>query len=257
MKKQPLILVLALLLAAAKLPAQQLKVLTYNIHHAEDNAGKVNTENIAKVIRDFGPDLVALQELDSMTDRTGKVFQLQQIARESGIPYFYFARAMDYQGGGYGIGVLSRYPLESSATHHLPSVTGGEPRAIAEITVRLKDGTRLKFASTHLDYRKAPEERLRQIQTLLGFYRQDTLPVILAGDMNSRPDSKEIALMKTRFSDASASSGYTIPWDDPHSKIDYILTDKSHTWTTGAIRVLKGNPASDHCPVFAVLQLQP
>lgn len=49
-----------------------LRLLTYNIHHAEGLDGKVDYDRIARVIRDTKADLVALQEVDIQTQRTDK-----------------------------------------------------------------------------------------------------------------------------------------------------------------------------------------
>ena len=52
-----------------------LRVLSYNIHHAEGIDGKLDVARIARVINDCQPDLVALQEVDKLVERTESIDQ--------------------------------------------------------------------------------------------------------------------------------------------------------------------------------------
>jgi len=62
----------AAIAAIAQTKAQTLKVMTYNIYHGEEgyNRGHSNIQRIADLINEYQPDFVALQEVDSMTNRT-------------------------------------------------------------------------------------------------------------------------------------------------------------------------------------------
>lgn len=51
------------------------RVLSYNIHHAEGIDGKLDVARIARVIKDCQPDLVALQEVDKLVERTESIDQ--------------------------------------------------------------------------------------------------------------------------------------------------------------------------------------
>src|SRR4051794_36404648 len=53
------------------------------IHHGVGTDGKLDLKRIAKVITDTKPDLVALQEVDKNTTRTGKVDQAAELAKLS------------------------------------------------------------------------------------------------------------------------------------------------------------------------------
>src|SRR5688500_2206377 len=85
---------------AAKPAGKTLRVLSYNIHHAEGTDGKLDVARIAGVIKAAGPDLVAVQEVDRNTTRTNKVDQAAELARLTGL-HGEFARAIDLQGGQY------------------------------------------------------------------------------------------------------------------------------------------------------------
>ncbi|WP_373400800.1 endonuclease/exonuclease/phosphatase family protein [Algoriphagus halophilus] len=81
------------------------KILTYNIYHGENpfNPGQPNLDEIAALIKELNPDMVAMQEVDSMTTRTAKVYGtkvdlVQQLAELTGY-HGYFAKAMDFAEG--------------------------------------------------------------------------------------------------------------------------------------------------------------
>ena len=70
--------------ALAQLP-DELRVLTYNIHHGEGVDGKIDLERIAAVIKSVEPHIVAVQEVDQGTARTARVDQPAELARLTGL----------------------------------------------------------------------------------------------------------------------------------------------------------------------------
>ncbi len=244
------------LTAKAQVQGQVIKVMTYNIHHAENMSGKLDIQGIATVILATNPDLVALQEVDSATNRIGNADILKELADATGM-YIYFGKAMDFDGGGYGNGILSRYPIQSAYTLALPSKgKDGEPRSAAVVTVQLPGDSLLRFASAHLDHLEDPTDRLAQIQLVLGQLQRSTVPMILAGDLNALPASKEITQLKAHFSDATEKLGPTWPSDKPTQKLDYILLSGKGRWHVSKAEVVEETVASDHRPVIAELLIK-
>ena len=109
------------------------RILAYNIHHGEGMDGKLDLERIAALVRRVDPDLVTLQEVDSVTTRTDAVDQASELGRLTGLESI-FGRFMSYQGGAYGMAVLSRWPIVAVANHRLPD--GAEPRSALSAVVR-------------------------------------------------------------------------------------------------------------------------
>src|ERR1700730_14354602 len=93
-----------------------LRVLTYNIHHGEGTDGRFDLSRLAGVIKSVQPDVVALQEVDRGTARAAGVDELTELERLTDM-HAEFGKAMDYAGGGYGVAVLSRWPLVSPGNH--------------------------------------------------------------------------------------------------------------------------------------------
>ncbi len=253
------ILMLTLTLSApvlAQVQGQVIKVLSYNIHHAENMKGEVDIQGIANIILATNPDLVALQEVDSATNRVKKANQLKQLAEATGM-YIYFGKAMEHDGGGFGNGVLSRYPIEKSYNIALPAKgNGSEPRNAAVITVKLPGDSLLQFASTHLDHLEDPTDRLAQSTLLNQHFSANQLPVIIAGDFNALPPSKEITAVKNIFLDATEKLGPTWPSDKPTQKLDYVFLANKLQWHVINAFVVEETIASDHRPVICELLLK-
>ena len=84
MKK--LIFVFALLLVAQGVSAQEfVKIMSYNVRSAKGMDNVRDCRRVAKVIMEQQPDVVAVQELDSMTNRSGNKYILGEIAQYAGM----------------------------------------------------------------------------------------------------------------------------------------------------------------------------
>src|SRR5699024_661614 len=134
----------------------KIKFMTYNIRHGapiHKPDDDIQLEQLAKVIKSENPDIVALQEVDSVTKRA-PLDEARELGELTGMHYAYF-KAIDYQGGKYGVGILSRYPILKKQQQQLalpdPS---GEPRTVGVITIEPVKGVKINFATTHLDLKK-------------------------------------------------------------------------------------------------------
>src|SRR5690606_27239572 len=150
--------------------APYIDVMTYNIHHANPpsrEAGYIDLEAIAQTIEKSGAHLVALQELDSVTERSGKAFQLQILAERLDMHYHY-SKAIPYQNGGYGVGILSKYPISEARTILLPKLPDfdGEDRVLSLVKVRLPGDKEIYFGSTHFDVELEENRRLQARKTV-------------------------------------------------------------------------------------------
>lgn len=255
-----LLLSLLTLLPAARASAEgpapaPIRILTYNIHHGEGVDGKLDLQRIARVIDESEADLVALQEVDVKTRRSGGVDQAAELARLTKM-HAHFARAMDFGGGQYGVAVLSKHEIVKTRSHALPNDAGAEPRAAAEITVKI-GGAMLTLVSTHLDHR-SDALRMRQWETLAKALSEVRGPAVLAGDLNDTPESKLIAAIKKEWTDATAKPGEpTIPAEKPRQKIDFVFISPAAKFKIIESKVIEEKVASDHRPVLAVVEVVP
>lgn len=101
------VLFCALMPAACTTQTTAVKFMSYNIRNGRGADDVQDLGRIAEVIGRVAPDVVALQEVDSVTGRMNGRFIPEELGRMTGM-HARFCRAIDYDGGGYGIGLLSR-----------------------------------------------------------------------------------------------------------------------------------------------------
>lgn len=231
---------------------KNLRVMTYNLRFSQ----LASAERLAKRISEENPDFVALQEVDVNTSRftVPDSVRLQNtiaiMAEKCGM-FGFFGRTIDFAGGYYGIGILSKYPCVSMLTHNLPNPAGTEPRVLLEGTFLLPGGT-MKFSCTHLDH-KSDSARAVQVRFVLEKVATGTMPSVVAGDFNARPGSNAIELMEKSMVNLTCGNP-TFPATAPVAKIDYIFgypASKLRLLSTEVLDTL----LSDHRPIVSTFLL--
>lgn len=234
---------------------QTVTVMTYNIRHASPPSypNKIDVDTVAGVIKKHQPDIVALQEVDVYTGRSGKeLHEAQAIAEKAGL-HASFGKTINFSGGAYGIAVLSKYPIDSSKTMALPSANDKTERRALQLTyLRLPGDTKLVFACTHLDAESSDESRLLQMATIDSVLVAIPYPVLLAGDFNAEPESQVIKKLDKHFQRSCMQDcGHSFSSDHPEKTIDYIAGRKSDGFILGRHQVLPEAYPSDHLAVMA------
>ncbi len=234
-----------------------IRVMTYNIHHCNppDREGIIDVDAIAAVITAEDADVVALQEVDVNTGRSGGIDQAALLAEKTNYPDYYFGKAMDYDGGQYGIMILSKYPLSETSTHKLP-MSGSdieEPRVLAAATVTLPGGKTFRFGTVHLEAYN-DESRMLQAKEICRIVKETSVPFILAGDLNAYEGDEEIRIFDEVFARTCRNCPPTFDEEGETGAIDFILF-----YPAGALKVLKHKviqnlEVSDHMPVIADLE---
>jgi endonuclease/exonuclease/phosphatase family metal-dependent hydrolase len=230
-----------------------IRVMTYNIHHGRGMDGEVDLGRIAKLIREQEVDLVALQEVDKGTQRTDGIDIAAELARLTGM-HFVFAKNIDFQGGEYGNAILSRQPILSSTNRHYKMLRPGEQRGLLSATIGF-GGRVITFASTHLDFRPDPAERISNMGEIEEFVSAaGKNPVVIAGDFNDVPGGTVHRRMKETFTDVweagGTGDGFTYSSEEPDKRIDYIYLFPKTSWRVKSANV-PTSTASDHLPLVA------
>jgi len=253
----------------------KVRVMTYNVHSCRGLDGRVLPERIARIIEEYDPDLVALQELDVNRKWSNRIDQPLVIAQHLRMEC-HFQPAIAIEGERYGIAVMSRYPFEIKKAVGLPAYAKPSPRKMwplfkyyfeprhavwTSITIK---GRVIYFVNTHLSLRSP--ERLEQIKSIVGQewlnMSSHKVPTILCGDFNEGPRSCGHRLLKTTFDEVKASLGKKVgrktflsPW--PLFEVDHIFFNGAFKATSVSI---PSTPltriASDHLPVIAEFTLE-
>jgi endonuclease/exonuclease/phosphatase family metal-dependent hydrolase len=239
-----------------------LTFISYNIYHGENpyNPGNSNIMDIAGVLNQLNPDLVALQEVDSMTVRTARFNNgirkdlMLELGKLTGL-HHYFAKAIDYSEGGYGEGILSKHNAIFEM-YALPIPNGGEIRSMALAHIKFENGQKISFAATHLCH-QFEENRLAQTRRIIEVLTSIPNPVILAGDFNFTPGSKEYELFEKGFNDLAVEFENPAPTyssKKPEDRIDFIWLSKKSQYILSDYSVINID-YSDHLPVLAKIRL--
>lgn len=235
-----------------------IRVMTYNIRHASppSKPTEIDVDTIAAVIGKYKPDLVALQEVDVYTSRSGKTLHEAKAIAEKLKMHYYFGKAIDFAGGEYGVAILSKFPIVDAQTFALPSANEkAEKRAMIMATVKLNSKNLISFACTHLDAEEGDDSRLMQIRKIDNLLSKEKKPVLLAGDLNSEPSGAVIQDLDTKYTRTCLSDcANSFSNINPNKVIDYIAYRKRDSFKTISHQVLEESYPSDHLPVLAELQ---
>ena len=243
MKKNLLFIFAALFIFSAQ-AQNTLKLMSYNIKNGMDNV--CNFQRIANVINNTSPDVVAIQEVDSMTNRSGQKYVLGEIAERTQM-HGYFAPAIDYDGGKYGIGLLTKQVPLRLQTLPLPGREEARTLILAEFADYI-------YCCTHMSLTE--EDRMKSLELVKAFTSSSTKPLFLAGDMNAEPESGFIKKLQKDFQILSNPKQHTFPAPDPKETIDYIATLKQNAKGFAVIsaKVINEPMASDHRPILVELR---
>ena len=252
-----LTLLLALASAPLALTALQsgtdLRVVSYNIKHGRGNDDVVDLERTAGVLRALAPDIVGLQEVDDRAKRSGGVAQAERLGELLGMHHA-FGRFMDFQGGGYGMAILTRHPIV--ATNPMRLTDGHEPRIALSVETRLPGGALVTVVNVHFDWVRDDSFRFAQAEALAAHLDRLATPYILVGDFNDVPGSRTLELFRSRAVEAAKPEGdrFTFSATEPQREIDFIFFAPKDYWRAREVRVVDERMASDHRPVLAVLE---
>jgi endonuclease/exonuclease/phosphatase family metal-dependent hydrolase len=221
-----------------------LRIMTYNIRNANGMDRITNYARIADVIKSSNPSIVAVQELDSFTKRNN-TFALKEIAERAGYHYA-FSAAISYDGGKYGVGILSKEKPLSVRNIPLP---GREEQR----TLQIAEFKNFILFNVHLSLTE--EDRIASVKIINDQLVKYKKPVFLAGDLNAIPSSATIQTLKKDWILLSGEA-FTFPADHPNRCIDYIFSTPDYSYKIISKEVIKDSIASDHRPLFIDLQFQ-
>ena len=239
-------------------PARKtLRVMTYNIHVGVGMDKKLDLQRIADVINRERADLVGLQEVDRGVRRTEGKDEIVELAGMTRMQ-FAFAPNLDFQGGKYGVAILSRLPIRNTVHRMFENKRETERRGMLQTEIEI-DRSTVTFVTTHLDY-QYEYGRLFETEQLMKFLEPVKGPLIVVADLNDVPEGSSYRLIRTKFDDAWVTSrakgdGFSYPADNPMKRIDHIFYrtgDRVRAKKSWVVSTL----ASDHMPVAAEIEIQ-
>lgn len=192
-------------------------------------------------------DIVGLQEVDIGTGRVNGADTLKELSDATGYKYFVFFKTIDFWGGDYGIGILSKYPIIASERFEIDSEIH-EQRVLGMAKIDMGEKV-LSFFVTHLSW-EDDELRTRQFEFVNSVINEHE-NFILTGDFNC----KSLAEF-----DALENSGWVNTVGNPiitcgkHECIDNIVYSRKD-WTFSEAEILD-NGHSDHRMLYAAGEMR-
>ncbi len=238
----------------------EFSVMTYNIALGLES----DLETVAGIIGEA--DVVAVQEVGNEWIEGDGGNQPQLLSRLSGLSHFRFASALTVRAGtnppklrpaptaddkpGFGIALLSRFPLGPWTRHRLPKRQDLQ-RCILSGTVVTPKGP-VSVLVTHLS--DNPIDRGAQVPALLRHAQTQAAPLMVLGDLNADVDDEDLSQLSRFLRNAAGDDPLpSFPTEAPERALDHIYVSKEIAVVAPAMPL--PFTGSDHLPVMAKLSL--
>ncbi len=227
----------------------EIKVVSYNIHFGTTRNLKPGISQITTFLSSLNSDIICLQEVDNSSARS-LFLNHPQILQEKLSMEIYYYEGDDVALGKTGNLILSKYPILSKESIKLPSQK--YMRIAQKVTLDTPMGN-VQVINTHLGLSK--KIRKQQIDTIVNWISDDSIPTIIAGDFNT-DNPEELDKLLSQFNDTGLlmNKAHINTFEDKkyQSRIDYIFV--SNIFKINAYEVSNFNH-SDHFPILVDLEL--
>ncbi len=226
-----------------------LRFMTYNIRKGLDINGVTRYKEIVDLILKINPDAIAIQEVDSATQRSNKIDVLKELGEQC-MMYRTFVPLFDVEGGKQGLGVLSK---ERPLSYH-SIVLPGREEARGVLLVEFENYV---FCCTQLS--KNEEDRVASVPLIFDFIKDVKKPLFLAGDMNCDFLSRSQNAIQSKFRILNNYKEVTIPVINepniPYACIDFIYGYSVNYKYAVLDRQVIPVSFSDHYPVYVDVRI--
>lgn len=229
--------------------------------------GKGGTNNdmdkLAQIIADADPDICIIREMDKFTTRSGSTNDWSEILFDKiSLDHMLFVPSiLAYQGGQYGMGVYTKYPMSNAQTYRLVAngTNQGDnaergPFAVMDLDI---NGKTLKFAAIHTHSNAtARATQLGEISEIIG--QGNGEPFILAGNLNANPNGGDsyLALSGLNFVPACTSCPPNFSVANPATWSDMTVFRPSGRFNVVSHTVGNAQQAmGTHLPVFTTVNV--
>lgn len=230
-----------------------MKIMTFNTQHCLNYISrKIDFDIMAKAIIDCGADVIGLNEMRGLGKNEEYEAQVEKLAELTGMKYFYFAKAIDFPGGPYGNGLLSKYPILRAESIEIPDPVEKKYKGYYETRCILKAELEggITVLVTHMGLN--PDEEENAVCEVKKHIVDNKC--ILMGDFNMEPTNPILLPIFEKMTDTVkgfCEEKKSFPSDDPKVKIDYIFVSDDLKVTSADIPAIV---ASDHRPHVAQIE---
>ena len=249
-------------------PDSVLRFATLNMAHGRkdsinqlfvwEDTFKENLDDIADVLKQYRPHIVALQEADSSSRWSGSFDHVAYLASAADYPWS--AHANNAQGWlySYGTALLSSLPLVETIKHTFepspPTLDKGFVLAQIEWPCGENKSRKVDVISVHLDFSRE-SVREKQIHEMREILSSRMNPTIIMGDFNSEWLA-EVSVIK-ELATKSRFYAYEPAGDNYHSyknkRLDWILITRDMEFANYQVMP---DTLSDHLMVVADIRFK-
>lgn len=230
-----------------------LSIMSYNIRNARGLDNVTDYQRLADVILREAPTVVAVQEVDSVTGRSKGVDVLKELAERT-LMYHVYGASIVFDGGRYGLGVLSK---ERPLNHYSIVLPGREEQR----QLLVVEFEKYVLGCTHLSLTE--EDRMLSLDIIRNEAVKLNKLFFLTGDFNAEPESDFMKELQKDFSLLNHTKNFTFPADEPKECIDYVAyydggnkKREERLFTALSNRVVEERAASDHRPVVVDIRFK-
>ena len=241
--------------------APKLRVVSFNMAAART----APLSRIAAALQAFDADIIAIQEVDNKTLRSGHINQATELQTLTGLNVE-FGRAINFEGGEYGLAIASRHPIDNVTI--TPLFSGKREARIlmsADISVPGFNAPVTVF-NTHLDTGENPELRTRQVRQINKHTINNRGIKLLTGDINDVPETDTYRDLLRYWNNTWAYDKDARSWPaiNPEIEVDYIFSSKAQRWEVeqgfipnndGLWNGIDWRTISDHLPIIMDMKL--
>jgi len=250
-------------------PDSVLRVATLNLAHGRkdsinqlfirENTFKENLEDVADVLTQYKPHVVALQEADTVSRWSGSFDHVVYLASAAQYPWRTYASNAESWLYSYGTAILSELPLIETVNHTFqpspPTLNKGF--VLAQIEWPYSDEMKprkIDIISVHLDFSRQ-SVREQQINEMIKILSTRMNPTVILGDFNSEwladvSVIKELATKTSFITYMPESPDYNTY---KNKRLDWVLISKDMEFVN--YQVLP-ETLSDHAMVIADIRLK-
>jgi endonuclease/exonuclease/phosphatase family metal-dependent hydrolase len=243
----------------------RIRIITYNIHKCIGGLDRrYDPARVVATIAHHAPDVVLLQEVDSLVARSNHHHQVDLLGDLLGLRHrAYFGNARVRGGGEYGNAVLSRYPILDARNIDLTVPPKKRRGALhAKLRVRLSSGRLRTLHVYDLHLGLSGIERKIQLRRFFDSHPFATLdpraPIVLGGDFNDVWGTLGRKLFAPVGFRGTTRVMATFPAYAPMRALDAVYVRGAvHLVGVERSRFELARRASDHLPLVADVELRP
>jgi endonuclease/exonuclease/phosphatase family metal-dependent hydrolase len=208
------------------------RFMTLNINYYMDKHGpwSERRELILEAVRINNPDILALQAVKKVPDSHNGQDQAVQLAEGlGGYPYVLYHHSESYNDGNQdGSAFISRFPMLEHQALPLSTLPGLEDRSQRTVLNGLFQTPLGPLRVFNVHFSWVEDQMDKNLDEAIPYFQSFGEPAILAGDMNSTPDSVLVRrLQQSGWLDAwdfmnPGQNGFTFEAGEPKIRIDYI-----------------------------------